>query len=112
MKDEQIVESSLLTELADSFDTCNAKCEENTVWTVQQALKAPSMDPTLKISSALFSLRKLVIDGGLQPTPEDELRELRGKGWRTYACLTNTESPLSENNHMSQRAHFSPKRKK
>jgi hypothetical protein len=79
-QDEQIVESNLLTELADSFDTCSAKFEENTVWTVQQALKAPSLDPTLKISSALFSLRTLVLGGGLQPTPEDELRELRGKG--------------------------------
>ena len=73
------MESNLLTELADSFESSSSKCEENTVWMVQQALKAPSMDPTLKISSALFSLRKLVIEGGLQPTPEDEMRALRGK---------------------------------
>ena len=51
----------------------------DSVLTVQQALKAPSLDPTLKISDALFSLRQLVLTGGLQPTPEHELLALRGE---------------------------------
>ena len=65
--------------LISDLDDPNLKCAENSVLTVQQALKAPSLDPTLKISDALFSLRQLVLTGGLQPTPEHELLALRGE---------------------------------
>jgi hypothetical protein len=55
---------------------------ENSVFTIQQALKAPLLDPQLKIADALQSLRKLVLEGGLQATPEEEMRALRGWVWK------------------------------
>jgi hypothetical protein len=68
----------MLSELAECFDGSQPRCEENSVSMVQHALKAPSMDPGLKISTALHSLRQLVLNKGLQATPDEEMRELRG----------------------------------
>ena len=70
--------TNLLSELAECFDGSQPRCEENSVCMVQRALKAPSIDPGLKISTALSSLRQLVLNKGLQATPDEEMRELRG----------------------------------
>jgi hypothetical protein len=72
----------MLSELVDCFDGSQPRCEENSVSMVQHALKAPSVDHDLKISTALNSLRQLVLNNGLQATPDEEMRELRGNSPR------------------------------